>query len=78
MNKEIRKEILEFAEQMEMVMQENDGDKGDSWKNLSIDFLDEKIDEEFYEWFESGDKAELIDIANVAMMLWHRLTDGDE
>ncbi len=69
---EIRPEILAFAEKMEQEMRENDPEKGDSWKTCEIEFLESKLDEEWYEWFESGNLDELIDFSIVAMMVWHR------
>lgn len=73
----MRKEIKEFAEEMERVMKKHDKKKGDSWKEEGIDcddYLWEKLDEEYIECVhESADiKKELIDLANVSMMLWWR------
>jgi len=72
----MRKEIKEFAEEMERVMQENDAIKRNSWKNLPISYLEHKLIEEYQEWYLlsniKNNKKELIDIANICMMLWHR------
>lgn len=68
----MRDEIKTFAEQMEWVMSENDISKGDSWKTCDLKFLEEKLKEEITEYFEDGITHELIDIANMAMMLWNR------
>jgi len=81
--KEIRKEIMEFAKEMERIMQQNDSKKGDSWKHMNIVALEIKLDEEIAEWKEVRHKLqnidkkmkELIDMANVCMMLWHRLKE---
>lgn len=62
--------------------------KGDSWKDCPISFLHDKLLEEFDEYLRARTISirtsqlsagyelqadELIDIANVAMMLWKRL-----
>jgi NTP pyrophosphatase (non-canonical NTP hydrolase) len=81
----IRPEILQFAQQMELIMRKHDGNKGDSWKTCNVKFLISKLDEEYYEFFrETAHKSgisescagELVDVANVAMMLWNR-KDGE-
>lgn len=78
----MRPEIREFAEKMEEVMSMNDPKKGESWKTCSIEFLEQKLDEEYSEYRKEGDfisdfcldpEKELVDIANVCMMLWNRL-----
>ena len=83
-----RPEIIEFTKEMERVMSENDKEKGDSWKTCDIEFLVDKLEEEIEEWKEGNDyrehyalmpynldshKKELVDMANVCMMIWHRL-----
>ena len=73
---EVRKEIKEFAEEMERVMQEHDAEKGDSWKKRPSYFLIKvllgKVEE--FHYTESNYKAreEVVDIANYCMMLFHR------
>jgi len=85
----IRPEILDFAENMELVMRKHDSVKGDSWKLCDPDFLFDKFVEEFLEAFHSTDetgvlrlndefRSELIDLANVSMMLWVRGKPDDE
>jgi hypothetical protein len=80
----LREEIKEFAEEMERIMKENDEDKGDSWRDCSVEFLINKLWEEIEEFkhivsphiiYEKDNlpEKELTDIANVCMMLFHRL-----
>lgn len=83
----IRPDVLKFAYAMEMTLRKHDAKKGDSWKSCEISFLEQKLDEEykeyvnesakFYHWEPVSETAafELIDIANMAMMLWHRKDD---
>ena len=68
----IRKEIMEFAEVMEKVMRVNDKKKGDSWKTLSLGYLEDKMGEQWDEWFPNPSKAKTVDVANYCMMLFHR------
>jgi len=78
----MRKEIKEFAEEMERVMQEHDAKKGDSWKEMSLHTLEHLLMNEVKEWNASrlghidggnhSKEKELVDIANICMMLWHR------
>jgi len=68
----MRKEIELFAMAMEATMCRHDKNKGDSWKSCEIDFLKDKLIEEFDEYQSSGNKHELVDIANVCMMLFNR------
>ena len=82
----VRPEIVEFAIEMEMVMEEHDSKKGDSWKEPSktdIDFLYSKLAEEFAEviaaehgYGEKGVTKELLDLANITMMLFHRISES--
>lgn len=66
-----------FAEEMELVLQDNDWKGGWDEEDCSIEYLENRLIEEVGEYF--GDKAnnsyepfELIDIANFAMMIWDR------
>lgn len=63
---------MEFAEAMEKSMQKHDAKKRDSWKTLSIGFLEDKMGEEWDEWFENPCKSEAVDVACMCMMLFHR------
>jgi len=84
----MRKEIKEFAEEMERVMQENDAKKVDSWKSLPIQCLEDLLlgrfedyqyatEFEEYKFTITGHKRELINIANICMMLWHRYKEEE-
>lgn len=68
----MRKEIEDFASEMERVMSTHDASKGDSWKACPLGFLEEKRAEEHREYNVTGNQRELIDEANVLMMLWNR------
>lgn len=79
----IRNPILYFALEMERIMAEHDSEKADSWKECDMEYLADKIAEEYKEWENSldinsfdSDPAELIDLANMCMMVWNRL-QGD-
>ena len=74
---EIRKEIMEFAEEMERIMNKHDINKSDSWKTCDEGFLWKKLREEWKElddcYSDESKSKEFIDVANVCMMLWNRL-----
>lgn len=71
---EIRPEIMEFAQEMELVMRKHDTEKGDSWKNIHVDYLKLKLQEEYGEASvdTNKDPLEYVDLANVSMMIYHR------
>jgi len=69
----LRKEVKAFALRMEHKLSMNDGGKGDSWRELSIEHLFGRIMEEIME-YEDGEThkekaGELVDVANFCMML---------
>ena len=68
-----------FIEKMKLKLDLNQEEKGDSWTTLDIDFLENKLLEEIDEYLDErrhGRKSEeLIDIANICMMLNHRHFD---
>lgn len=74
----IRDEIQSFAIEMERVMKTHDAVKGDTWKICPMGFLQGKLHEELSEYASSpcrsGKAEELIDIANIVMMLYYRMT----
>ena len=76
----MRKEIQEFAEEMERIMAKHDAKKGDSWKSpdtFTQRFLIEKFYEETKEAMQNrADKSEYVDVANICMMLWYRQKEG--
>ena len=74
----IRPEVAAFAEMMESVLTDHDGNKGDSWKDIDVDVLWAQLHEKYDDLccFCCGaqdDQKNLIDLANYAMMLWHQL-----
>lgn len=64
-----RKCVRDFAEEMEIVLKENDYKGG--WQDCTIEYLEKRLKEEITEYFMSKDnkKKELIDISNFCMML---------
>lgn len=76
---EMREEIKEFAENMELVMKEHDDEKGDSWKDMASPLLGELLEKEFEEWkytpgkYGRNGQIELLNIANSCMMLYHKI-----
>ena len=68
-----------FQVEMNRVIDEHEEKKGDSWKICDIEFLIEKLDEEYTEFKKERrpfEKArELIDVANVCAFLYHRFND---
>jgi hypothetical protein len=80
----IRKEIQEFAEEMEMKMSQHDDDRGDSWKNEPLEFFKKRLYEEFDELMKELDAPnphitksvkEGADLANIAMMACWRVKE---
>lgn len=74
----IRPEVAAFAEMMESVLSDHDGNKGDSWKDIDVGDLWPKFQEKYDDLCcfcsnDQDDQENLIDLANYAMMLWHRL-----
>jgi len=71
----MRDGILNFAIEMDKTMNKHQRRKGNSWKTCSLDFLKHKLVEEFNEYCkDTNDRKELIDIANMCMMLYNRIT----
>lgn len=75
-NASIRREILDFARQMELKMREHDADRGDSYKVSAIGNLMFALDKEVHElrhalFGSKGEAAikEAADVANFAMMI---------
>jgi len=72
-----RREIFQFAHAMEAEMARHDAEKGDSWKECAIDVIQGLLSDNFEDWADAIEgsmisNAKLIDIANLAMMLWWR------
>ena len=72
----IRPELKEFMLACEAELKRHDAIKGDSWKNMSLRELEGLFNEHYAEWLNTLEGDYLaegyIDIANLAMMLWHR------
>ena len=78
----MRKKIKDFAEAMEEVMQKHDAEKRNSWKSMQLHTLEHLLLSEVREWnanrlghidgVNHPKEKEVIDIANIAMMLWYR------
>ena len=65
-----------FVESMKLKLDLNQEEKGDSWIDCNINYLENKLLEEIGEYLDEsrhGKKSqELVDIANMCMMLHHR------
>lgn len=68
----------DFIEEMKKIMQKH-AHKGNIWKTCDIKYLENKLDEEIMEYLYATEyktseeqASELIDVANVVMMLWER------
>lgn len=105
---ELRKILLDFSRNMEIVLQKNDY-KG-TWKDCDLCYLENKLIEEIAEYFlarqklhvnsvskaevivdfiqrfiskcnsiqrEGEPKREIIDVANLCMMIWDHLTENE-
>ena len=79
---DVRQEIIDFAIQMEIVMSENDLEKGDSWMAMDIvELVNKKTDKDEATIDESTSNSIdvglfcklLIDQSNYNMMIWNRL-----
>jgi len=69
---EIDNDVAMLVMAMETTLKKHEKAKGDSWKRCDKNFLYGKLEEEFEEWKASHDKHELVDIANICMMLFNR------
>jgi predicted house-cleaning noncanonical NTP pyrophosphatase (MazG superfamily) len=79
----VRPIIQKAAVLAELKMSHNDASKGDSWKTLSMSYLEGKLVEEVREYFEKGISPttraeELADIIAVASILIARLYNAEE
>jgi len=82
---DVRQEIIDFAIQMEIVMINNDLEKGDSWMAMDIvELVNKKSDKDEVVFDESisnnidvGLFCELlIDQSNYNMMIWNRFKEN--
>jgi hypothetical protein len=77
----MRPEIKDFAKAMETKMSQHDSVRRDEWKNKSVDWLVNRLLDEYDEAMECyGDKqsfcAEMVDIANFAMMIFYKVKEN--
>ena len=76
---ETEKALSEFVIQMEDTLQKHSGEKGDSWNDCDMQFLIDKLEEEIKEYRDEtkplAKAEELVDVANMCMMLYHRYMD---
>ena len=68
-----------FVMQMEVILNKHEKEKGNSWTTCDIQFLENKLKEELLE-YQKEDKPlakaeELVDVANMYMMLYNRYID---
>ena len=56
-------------------MSENFSRKGNTWKTMPIGELELLLAREWQEYLESGDPDELLDIANLSLMIHDRKTE---
>ena len=68
----LRPSLQSFSRAMELVLMQHDLVKGDSWQSIAEGDLWIKLHEEFTEATHSKSSEELIDLANICMMLYHR------
>jgi hypothetical protein len=75
-----RKAITVFAENMEAVLQKNDGKGGWGISQCEDDYLQAKLMVNLAKYILEGDPKHLLDLANYSMMLWNRWwsTGNDE
>jgi len=66
----IREAVVLFSEEMEKKLQENDYKGG--WGRCTQIYLRNNIDSQMQQYKEDHDPKRLLNIANYAMMLWHR------
>jgi hypothetical protein len=76
---ETQEALNEFAKAMSRTLDENQEKKGDSWNDCDLQFLLNKLDEEIKEFKDElkplAKAEELVDVANICMMLYHRYVD---
>ncbi|MBI5872719.1 MAG: hypothetical protein HZB36_01050 [Candidatus Omnitrophica bacterium] len=70
--KVIRPEIWRFARDMEETMKRNDQDRGDTWKQFSTASLESRLACAFLKFIETKDRRHLVNVANYAMMTYHK------
>jgi len=61
-----------FYSEMIIKIEQKEKEKEDSWIRCDLKYLEFALSEEIKEYNESGDKDELVDIANMCMMIYNR------
>jgi len=65
-----------FVASMKLFIEKHESEKEDSWVRCDIDYLEDNLQHEIYEYntakTHDGKTKELVDIANMCMMLYHR------
>ena len=76
---ETDKALEHFVMEMGVVLHRNQKEKGDSWNDCDMQFLVDKLEEEIKEYRDEtkplAKAEELVDVANMCMMLYHRYID---
>lgn len=72
--------VVFFAREMACVLASHTPEKGDSWKTMPLGDLHRLLNKCFHDyWYnEPVEQKDYVDIANVAMMLWHRTKEESE
>jgi len=79
-----RREVVRFADEMERALRERDDERGDSWRNESVDWLLARLRDEVQELADVlfGTRTnnavieEAVDVANFAMFISERVREG--
>lgn len=66
-------QFKEFQEEMLYAMKEHLPNYGDSWKQMSVGKLNDRLTFKFREWELTNKPSKLISLANLAMLLYIRL-----
>ena len=65
-----------FNQAMEVELYKHEKKKGNSWNDCDLQFLLDKLDEEIKEFKDEtkplAKAEEIVDVANICMMLYHR------
>ena len=68
----IRPEIWRFARAMEEQMKFQDRTRGDSWKKITVAMFESRMANNLLKFIETKDRRHLVDVANYAMMTYHK------
>ena len=76
---ETENSLKAFVMEMEVVLYRHEKVKGNSWSNCDMKYLEDKLKEELKEYQDANrplaKAEELVDIANICMMLYNRHID---